>query len=100
MDIVEGEATPYLDEILEALTQDRFVAVLDGFIDRECSKFLAGGAGEYTLEQTESHANFVRLYGALISHATAEPFPCVPAYHQTREFSQRLCVRAPSQRAE
>ena len=52
--LVEGDtfrvdipAADILDDILDALTEDRFVALLDGFIETQCvDKFLLGGAGE------------------------------------------------------
>ena len=58
------KAPRFLEDILNALTHDGFIKFLDAFIARECHKFLRGGAGEHTLEQTEAHAGYVRLYGA------------------------------------
>ena len=53
----------FVEDILEALTQSDFVQVLDDYIQAECLKFLDSGGGEYSLEQTESHENYVHLYG-------------------------------------
>ena len=85
--LVEGDifrvAAPipdWIEEILESLTQDKFSFVLDKYVERECHKFTMGGAGSYTLEQSESHTNYVRLYESRIeSHlkkqnATHEQF--------------------------
>ena len=53
-----------VDALLDALTHEGFCSALEAFIGRECHKFVAGGAGEHTLEQSDVHANYVRLYGA------------------------------------
>jgi hypothetical protein len=53
----------FVEDILEALTQTDFVKVLDDYIKGECLTFLDCGNGEYSLDQTESHENYVRLYG-------------------------------------
>ena len=70
--LVEGDSfyvsPAWLEEILNALTQAQFVAVLDVFLNRECPKFLASGESSsgYSLEQTEVHSNYVRLYESRI----------------------------------
>ena len=70
-DIFHVDIAPdFLDGILESLTQDRFAAILDQFVDRECHKFRCGGGGEHTLDQTTSHSNYVRFYGTP-SHSKA-----------------------------
>jgi hypothetical protein len=49
--VVEGEtfivrvAPAWLDEILQALTLDRFVQILDGFIESNCDTFMLAGGG-------------------------------------------------------
>ena len=63
------ELTPHwLEEILEALTQDRFVQVLDAFADSNCESFMlaGGGSGSFTLAQTGVHQQFQRLYESRI----------------------------------
>lgn len=59
-------ADGWLEEILESLVQDNFVRVLDGFLGRECGKFLAAGADGYSLEQSGVHEKYVRFYEARI----------------------------------
>ena len=56
---------PWLDEILEALTQEKFLSVLNMLLDRECPKFLVAGEG-HTLEQTDVHTSYSRLYESRI----------------------------------
>ena len=64
--IVENPAPPpWLDDILEALTQDRFASVLASFVDRECKKFLTSDGG-HSLEQTQVHSQYVRIYESRI----------------------------------
>ena len=64
---VELEPPPWLDQIVEALTQEKFLSVLNIFLDRECSKFLvAGDADQHTLEQTSVHTSYCRLYESRI----------------------------------
>jgi len=65
-DIFHVAINDFLDDILDGLTQDRFATLCDGFIDKNCDKFLIGGAGEYSLAQTEVHQNYVRLYESRI----------------------------------
>ena len=56
-----------MEQILEALTADNFAALLEKFIARECPKFLKMGVGgEFTLEQSEAHSNYVRFYESRI----------------------------------
>ena len=55
----------WLDEILDALTQDRFVQLLDGFMDTNCDKFLTAG-DTFSLEQTEVHQQYQRFYESRI----------------------------------
>ena len=58
---------PWLEQILEALTQEKFLAVLNMFLDRECAKFLAAGEADgHTLEQTDVHTSYCRLYESRI----------------------------------
>ena len=61
-------APAWLDDILEALTQDRFVQILDGFIDANCESFmLAGGGSEgFTLEHTAVHQKYQRFFESRI----------------------------------
>ena len=56
----------WLEEILNALTQNNFVNVLDGFCTRECPKFLAPGQEGHSLEQTSVHSQYVRFYESRI----------------------------------
>ena len=71
--LVEGDTfrvdlpvADYVDEILDALTEDKFASLLNAYVERECHKFLHGGAGEFSLEQTQVHDNYVRLYESRI----------------------------------
>ena len=58
-------APSWLEEIVEALTQDSFVGVLKAFVVQESPKFLA--AGELTLEQAAVHESYMRLYDSRIA---------------------------------
>ena len=55
--LVELEASrpAWLDEILDALVEDRFVSILDAFIKSKCAPFLSPGTEGFTLEQTSIH---------------------------------------------
>ena len=72
--VVEGEtfivrgAPAWLDEILQALTLDRFVQILDGFIESNCDTFMlaGGGSGAFTLEQTSIHQKYQRFFESRI----------------------------------
>jgi len=62
------ERAPWLQGILDALLAENFVSFLSTFCDRECSKFLRPGdeSTGFTLEQTEVHAQYQRLYESRI----------------------------------
>ena len=72
--VVEGEtfivrvAPAWLDEILQSLTLDRFVQILDGFIESNCDSFMlaGGGSGAFTLEQTYIHQKYQRFFESRI----------------------------------
>lgn len=63
---VEVRAAGWLEAILETLVAENFVQVLDGFLSRECPKFLLPGQEGHTLEQTAVHAQYVRFYESRI----------------------------------
>ena len=69
-----------VDALLEALTHEGFCLALDAFIGRECHKFVTGGTGEHTIEQSEVHGNYVRLYGkrASLTHGVTRPLSSRP----------------------
>jgi hypothetical protein len=54
----------FLDDVLDLLTQDRFADILDKYVERECHKFQTGD--EFTMEQTEAHSVYVRMYESRI----------------------------------
>jgi hypothetical protein len=69
-------SAPWLEEILEALVAENFVRVLDGWCERECGMFLTPGEEGHTLEQTATHASYVRLYESRIeSHLRRHGIP-------------------------
>lgn len=60
------EAPEWFKVVLDALVADRFVDFLDSFCERECSKFLGDTSQGYSLEQTEVHTQYKRLYESRI----------------------------------
>lgn len=66
VELIEEVATSpaWLSQILDALTAENFLSVLNAFCDRECDKFLLAGAdaSQHTLEQTDIHAKYCRIY--------------------------------------
>jgi dual specificity phosphatase 12 len=56
---------PFLPDLLDALVSEQFEAVLNRFVERECHQFLRAGEG-YTLEQTEVHAQYQRIFESRI----------------------------------
>jgi len=66
--LVELEASrpAWLDEILDALVEDRFVSILDTFITSKCAPFLSPGSEGFTLEQTSIHQSYQRVYESRI----------------------------------
>ena len=56
-------APSWLEEILDALTAEKFVSVMEAFLQRESSKFLVSG---HTLEQSGVHDAYMRLYESRI----------------------------------
>jgi hypothetical protein len=57
-------AAPWLEEIVDSLTQSGFEQVLDGFVSQHAAAFLSGG--EATSEQTQLHEQYVRMYDSRI----------------------------------
>ena len=62
----EPPAPAWLDELLDTLVHDKFTAVLDSFVSQHCSKFLAGGADGYSLQQTAVHQSYQRFFESRI----------------------------------
>jgi hypothetical protein len=60
------EPPEWLDAILDAITADNFVAILTRWLDDNCSAFLTPGIEGHTLEQTEVHQKYCRLYESRI----------------------------------
>ena len=61
-----GGSPTWLGEILDGLTADGFAMVMDAFLNKECAKFLLPGTQGHTLEQTQVHERYVRLYESRI----------------------------------
>lgn len=61
----DDDTSDWLEDVLDALTNEKFVTIVDGFLLAECHKFLTS-AGEHTMAQTDVHLKYQRLYESRI----------------------------------